>query len=93
VYRRADLWRTIALVVALLLTAVSTGVFAREFRTAGLPNERHQVDAFHSRRLAAEKAPLENIKTGAIDLDRTIVALIGIMPPVLIARLGGVELS
>lgn len=90
-YRRADLWRNVALVVALLLTAVSTGVFAREFRAIGLQDETPQVDAFHSRRLAAEKAPLENIKTGAIDLDRTIVALIGTMPPVLIARPGEVE--
>ena len=90
-YRRADLWRNVALVVALLLTAVSTGVFAREFRAIGLQDETPQVDAFHSRRLAAEKAPRENIETGAIDLDRTIVALIGTMPPVLIARPGGVE--
>lgn len=90
-YRRADLWRSFVLVVALLLTAVSTGAFAREFRSPGLQNERQQVDAFHSRRFAAEKDPLENIN-GAIALDRTIVALIGTMPPVLIARLGRVEL-
>ena len=90
-YRRADLWRSFVLVVALLLTAVSTGAFAREFRGPGLQNERQQVDAFHSRRFAAEKDPLENIH-GAIALDRTIVALIGTMPPVLIARLGRVEL-
>jgi hypothetical protein len=31
VYRRANLSRTFVLVVALLLTAVPTGVFAREF--------------------------------------------------------------
>jgi hypothetical protein len=91
VYRCADLWRNVALVVALLLTAVSTGVFAREFRAVGLQNETPQVDAFHSRRFAAEKAPLENIKADAIELDRTIVALIGAMPSVLIARLRGVE--
>ena len=90
-YRRADLWRSFVLVVALLLTAVSTGAFAREFRGPGLQNERQQVDAFHSRRFAAEKDPLEIIN-GAIALDRTIVALIGTMPPVLIARLGRVEL-
>jgi hypothetical protein len=35
VYRRADLSRTFVLVVALLLTAVSTGAFAREFRIPG----------------------------------------------------------
>ncbi len=91
-YRRADLWRTVVVVVALLLTAVSTGVFAREFRSPGPQNGRHQVDAFPSRRLAAEKDPLENIRTGAIGLHRTIVALIGTMPPVLIARLRRVEL-
>jgi hypothetical protein len=31
VYRRADLWRTFVLVVALLLTAVSTGALTCEF--------------------------------------------------------------
>jgi len=31
VYRRADLWRTFVLVVAPLLTAASTGDFARGF--------------------------------------------------------------
>ena len=90
-YRRADIWRTFVLVVALLIAAVSTGVFAREFRAAVSQNEGHQ-EAFHSRRSAAETDPFENIKTGAIGLDRTIVALIGTMPPVLIARLRGVEL-
>jgi hypothetical protein len=35
VYRRVDLWRTFVLVVALLLTAVSTGAFAREFCASG----------------------------------------------------------
>ena len=91
-YRRADLWRSFVLVVALLLTAVSTSAFAREFRGPGLQKERHQFDAFHSRWLAAEQDPLEIISTGAIALDRTIVALIGTMPPVLIARLRRVEL-
>jgi hypothetical protein len=38
-----------------------------------------------------EKEPLDHIKTGAADLNRTIVALIGTVPPVLIARLRGVE--
>ena len=93
VYRRVDLWRTFVLVVALLLTAVSTGVFAREFRAARLQNERHQVDALHSLWFATEANALENIKVGAIDLDRTIVALIGTMPTVLIARLCRVELA
>lgn len=38
-YRRADLSRTIRLVVALCLAAASTGVFAREFRAADTQNE------------------------------------------------------
>ena len=38
-YRRADLSRTIKLVVALCLTVASTGVFAREFRAADTQNE------------------------------------------------------
>jgi hypothetical protein len=33
VYRRADLWRTFVLVVALLLTAGSTGALACELRS------------------------------------------------------------
>jgi TRAP-type C4-dicarboxylate transport system substrate-binding protein len=39
VYRRADLSRTITLVVALFLTAASTSAFAREFRAADTQNE------------------------------------------------------
>jgi hypothetical protein len=69
VYRRADLWRTFVLVVALLLTAISTGAFVRE-----------------SRRFGAETAALEQIRTGTTDPDRTNVALIGTMTPVLIRR-------
>jgi hypothetical protein len=88
VYRRADVSRTFVLVVALLLTAVSTGAFARGFRIPDLQNERHPSDAFHSRRLGAEK---EHIQTGAADLNRTNVALIGTMTPVLIVRLRRVE--
>ncbi|MCK1514011.1 hypothetical protein IVB22_15835 [Bradyrhizobium sp. 190] len=54
-------------------------------------NERHPIDAFHSRRLGAEKEPLGHIKTGAADLNRTIVALIRATTPVLIWRLRRVE--
>ncbi|UPJ49407.1 hypothetical protein IVB30_41900 [Bradyrhizobium sp. 200] len=90
-YRRADLWRTFVLVVALLLTAVSTGAFAREFRAADPQDERHPIDALHSRRFGAEKDALEHIRTGAADLDRTNVALIRTMMPVLIAPLRRVE--
>jgi hypothetical protein len=86
VYRRADLWRTFVLVVALLLTAVSTGAFAREFRAANPQNERHPIDALHSRWLGTEQEALEHIRTGATDLNRTNVALIGTAAPVLITR-------
>ncbi|XSC43927.1 hypothetical protein ACF1BQ_040250 [Bradyrhizobium sp. RDT10] len=88
-YRRADLSRTFVLVVALLLTAVSTGAFAREFRILDPQNERHPIDVFHSRRLGTEA--LEHIRTGAADLNRTNVALIGTVTPLLIGRLRRVE--
>jgi len=91
VYRRADLWRTFVLVVALLLAAVSTGAFARELLVPDPQDERHPIGLFLCRHVGAEKEPLEHIKTGATDLNRTIVALIGTLPPVLIARPGRVE--
>jgi TRAP-type C4-dicarboxylate transport system substrate-binding protein len=90
------------LVVALLLTAVSTGVSAREFRVADTQNEdyptvqalrymgslvaersgrRHQIKVFYSRQLGEEKETLEQTPAGAIDLNRTNVALIGTMVP------------
>ena len=43
VYRRADLSRAVKLVVALLLTAVSTGALAREFLTADIQSEDDPV--------------------------------------------------
>ena len=90
-YRCADLSRTFVPVVALLLAADSTGAFAREFRIPDAQDERHPIDQFHSRHFGVEKEPLDQIKTGAADLNRTIVALIGTVPPVLIARLRRVE--
>ena len=102
VYRRADLSRTIKLVVALALAAASTGAFAREFRAADTQNEdyptvqalgymgslvsersggRHQIKVFHSRQLGEEKETLEQTRVGAIDLNRTNVALIGTLVP------------
>jgi TRAP-type C4-dicarboxylate transport system substrate-binding protein len=102
VYRRADLSRAMMLVVALLLTAVSTSVFAREFRAADTPSEdcptvqalhymgslvaersggRLQLKVFHSRQLGEEKETLEQTRAGAIDLNRTNVALIGTLVP------------
>jgi tripartite ATP-independent transporter DctP family solute receptor len=102
VYRRADLSRTISLVVALFFTAFSTGAFAREFRAADTQSEdyptvqavlymgslvaersggRHQIRVFHSRQLGEEKETLEQTRAGAIDLNRTNVALMGTMVP------------
>jgi len=61
VYCRADLSRTIVLVVALLLTAVPTGASAREFCA---PDPQSSASGF----------------------DRTNVALIGAMTPLLVCR-------
>ena len=46
-------------------------------RTGG----RHEVKVFHSRQLGEEKETLEQTRVGAIDLNRTNVALIGTMVP------------
>ena len=46
-------------------------------RTGG----RHQLKVFHSRQLGEEKETLEQTRAGAIDLNRTNVALIGTMVP------------
>ena len=46
-------------------------------RTGG----RHQIKVFHSRQLGEEKETLEQTRAGAIDLNRTNVALIGTMVP------------
>jgi tripartite ATP-independent transporter DctP family solute receptor len=102
VYSRADLSRTVTLVVALFLTAVSTSAVAREFRAADTQNEdyptvqalnymgrliaeksggRHQIRVFHSRQLGEEKETIEQTRAGAIDLNRTNVALIGTFVP------------
>ncbi len=102
VYSRADLSRTVALVVALFLTAVSTGAVAREFRAADTQSEdyptvqalhymgrliaensggRLQIKVFHSRQLGEEKETIEQTRAGAIDLNRTNVALIGTFVP------------
>jgi tripartite ATP-independent transporter DctP family solute receptor len=103
VYSRADLSRTVALAVALLLTAISTGAVAREFRAADTQSEdyptvqalrymgrliaekssgRLQIRASHSsRQLGGEKETIEQTRAGAIDLNRTNVALIGTFVP------------
>src|SRR5258707_15858121 len=46
-------------------------------RTGG----RHQIKVFHSHQLGEEKETLEQTRAGAIDLNRTNVALIGTMVP------------
>jgi tripartite ATP-independent transporter DctP family solute receptor len=102
VYSRADLSRTVALAVALALTAFATGAVAREFRAADTQSEdyptvqalrymgrliaeksggRHQIRVFHSRQLGEEKETIEQTRAGAIDLNRTNVALIGTFVP------------
>jgi tripartite ATP-independent transporter DctP family solute receptor len=102
VYSRADLSRTVALVVALFLTAVPTGAVAREFRAADTQSEdyptvqalyymgsliaeqsggRLQIRVFHSHQLGEEKETIEQTRAGAIDLNRTNVALIGSFVP------------
>src|SRR3981081_303945 len=102
VYSRADLSRTVALVVALSLAAVSTSAVARGFRAADTQSEdyptvqalhymsrviaersggRHQIQVFHSRQLGEEKETIEQTRAGAIDLNRTNVALIGTFVP------------
>jgi tripartite ATP-independent transporter DctP family solute receptor len=102
VYSRADVWRTGAVVGALLLTALTTNALAREFRAADTQSEdyptvealrymggliaertggRHQIRVFHSRQLGEEKETIEQTRAGAIDLNRTNVALIGSFVP------------
>jgi tripartite ATP-independent transporter DctP family solute receptor len=99
---RADLSRTLTLVVALLLTVAATSAFAREFRAADTQSEdyptvqalrymghlvdersggRLQIRVFHSRQLGEEKETIEQTRVGAIDLNRTNVALIGTFVP------------
>ncbi|MCA6119786.1 hypothetical protein J6524_33660 [Bradyrhizobium sp. WSM 1738] len=96
-YCRANLSRTIVLVVALLLTAISTGAFARENCASDPQGSRSTFQAlrssypsgvFHVSQLAAEQ---EQIQTGATGPDRTNVALIGTITPLLVWRLCKVE--
>jgi len=42
---------------------------------------RHQIRVFHSRQLGEEKETIEQTRAGAIDLNRTNVALIGTFVP------------
>jgi tripartite ATP-independent transporter DctP family solute receptor len=43
--------------------------------------DRHQIRVFHSRQLGEEKETIEQTRVGAIDLNRTNVALIGAFVP------------
>ncbi|WFU17352.1 hypothetical protein [Bradyrhizobium sp. CB3481] len=79
-YRRANLSRTFVLVVALLLAAVSTGAFARGFHTQD-PQTDSQGD-----RQGQSAAEQEQTGTRATAPDRTIVALIGTIAPLLVWR-------
>ena len=105
VYSRAGLSRTVALVVALFLTAVSTSAVARISRISGAadtPNRdcptvqaprqmggviaergcgRDQIRIFHSHQLAEATEAIEHTRAGAIDCNRTNVALIGNLLP------------
>lgn len=66
--------------VALLLTTVSTGAFAREFRAVGTQNEDcPTVPAPYG--AGGLMKTLDQSRAGAIDFNRTNVALIGTMVP------------
>lgn len=101
-YSRAEISRTVAIVVALFLTAATPGALAREFRAADTQSEdyptvqalrymgrlidersggRLQIRVFHSRQLGEEKETIEQTRAGAIDLNRTNVALVGTFVP------------
>ena len=90
-YRRADLWRTFVLVVALLITAVSTGAFAREFLAPDPEFGMHSLDTSHSRSLGAATGALEHIGSGARGLSRSKYELSGTTSPLMAGRLRGVE--
>jgi tripartite ATP-independent transporter DctP family solute receptor len=102
VFSRVDLSRSVAIIGALLLMAVTTNASAREFRAADTQSEdyptvqalhymgrlieektdgRLQIRVFHSRQLGEEKETIEQTRAGAIDLNRTNVALIGTFVP------------
>jgi tripartite ATP-independent transporter DctP family solute receptor len=102
VYSCVKISRTVAVVVALLMTAATTNALAREFRAADTQSEdyptvqalrymgrlieersggRLQIRVFHSRQLGEEKETIEQTRAGAIDLNRTNVALIGSFVP------------
>jgi hypothetical protein len=77
VYSRASLSRTVALVGALFLTAASTSAVARVFCAAATRNEDYPaVQALRTMgSVITERG--EQTRAGAIDRNRTNVALIG----------------
>jgi hypothetical protein len=83
VYRRADLSRTIVLVVALLLAAVPTGVLARGCCATDPDDGSHPNGVFHISSFGTERE-----QTGAVAAGpgRTNVALIGTTTPLLVWR-------
>ncbi|WOH66765.1 hypothetical protein [Bradyrhizobium sp. BWA-3-5] len=85
VYCRANLSRTFVPVVALLLAAVSTGAFARGFHTQDPQGDPQGGSHGQS---SAEQEPTG---TGATTPDRTIVALIGTIAPLLVWRFDKTE--
>ncbi len=76
-YSRAGLWRTVALVGALFLTAVSTSAVARAFCSTATRSEEHPtVQALRfADSVIAERG--EQTRAEAIDRTRTSVVLIG----------------
>jgi tripartite ATP-independent transporter DctP family solute receptor len=99
---RAEISRTVAIVVGLLMAVLTTNAVAREFRAADTQSEdyptvqalrymgrlieeksggRLQIRVFHSRQLGEEKETIEQTRAGAIDLNRSNVALIGTFVP------------
>jgi TRAP-type C4-dicarboxylate transport system substrate-binding protein len=77
VYSRADLSRTVALVGALFLTAASTSVVARVFRAAATQNKDYPTVRALRYTDSAVAERDEQTRAGAIDRNRTNVALIG----------------
>jgi hypothetical protein len=80
VYCRADLSRTEIFGIALLLTTVSPGAFAREFRAADTQNGDHPAILALCDMGSLAKT-LEQIRAGTTDFNRTNVALIGTTVP------------
>jgi Bacterial extracellular solute-binding protein, family 7 len=77
VYSRAGLSRTVALVGALFLTAVSTSAVVRAFCSAATQSEEYPTVRALGFADSAVAERGEQTRAGAIDRTRTSVALIG----------------